>query len=80
MSYCGTCGGFFRPDCPQGPGSCCPAVNPFEMEVVRAQARITISNATIVAADATLKGQLELAKALERMALALIEDIIGGAK
>lgn len=48
MSYCGTCGGFYSPECPHrsGPG-CVPAPNPHERHHVLVLAAIALANAKV---------------------------------
>ena len=48
MSYCGTCGCFYWPECPRRPdGGCHPAPNPHDEKHVAALAAITVAGAEL---------------------------------
>ena len=50
--YCGRCGMFYWPQCPNRPeGGCQPAVNPYDMQIVEAQARVVIASALVAMAN-----------------------------
>lgn len=44
MSYCGACGGFYNPACPQWP-QCAPAPNPHDTAPIEALVRDIIASA-----------------------------------
>lgn len=58
MSYCGTCGGFYSPECPHrsagsGGVSCMPCANPHDEKHVAALAAIAVANAEVAGMQAT---------------------------
>jgi hypothetical protein len=72
MSYCGACGSFFYPDCPRRrEGLCIPSLNPFEQQIVEAQAAVVAANAEIHATVLRADGLTSLAEKVEMIAATL---------
>jgi hypothetical protein len=81
MSYCGTCGSFYSPECPhRRDGGCQPAVNPFEQKIVEARAAIVAAEASIMAAHLVSYGQIMPANELLAIASELTHIFDEGSK